>query len=357
LTQIEELKDDLEHVFAYVSNRIGASVCGKITLMFNRPSNEPCHLRGTSVWPFPYIVIYADENTSREQILGVAAHEIGHQIQYQNFGPGGPVEDAILTEGLATWAAGFYWNTWQGASSFDDSVRSYLQDGRFIPLLEYDPWDQSGDCLARRDIAYTERASFIGYLIQYYGIDKLIALFETFKTVTFDSLPTAIVPREADYKAIYGKSFQELEAGWLRYLLAGSMPTPSLPPSLSETVEPGAGLMIIGAVMDASSSARIITLQEPVDSFSIGNIGGTGKSDIRGLNSGDGTRYPTRHTDSGLWSAGSDFPMLVWEDSAGKDYLVPGTPFFYVIHGEGVITSKGFANTLEQLKELVWSGK
>lgn len=241
LTQVEELKDDLERVFAYVSNRLGASVRGKIALTFSKPSSEACPLRGIA--GSLLITIYADESTSREQILSVAAHEIGHQIQYQNFGPGGPVDDAILTEGLATWAAGHYWNAWQGASSFDDSVRSYLQNGRFIPLLEYDPWDQSGDCLARRDIAYTERASFIGYLIQYYGIDKLIALFETFKAVTFDTLPTALIPQEADYKAIYGKSFQELEVDWLRYLLAGSRPTPSLTLSPTETTQLGAGLM------------------------------------------------------------------------------------------------------------------
>lgn len=219
-TQVEELKDEIERVFVYVSNRLGASIRDKIALTFNRPSNEPCPLRGTSIWPFPHIVIYADESTSREQILGVAAHEIGHQIQYQNFGPGGPVDDAILTEGLATWAADHYWNAWQGASSFDDSVRSYLQDGRFIPLSEYDPRYQGEDCLVRRDIAYTERASFVGYLIQCYGMDKLIALFGTFEAVTFDTLPTAIVPQEADYEAVYGKPFQELEADWLRYLLA-----------------------------------------------------------------------------------------------------------------------------------------
>ena len=52
-----------------------------------------------------------------------------------------------------------------------------------------------------------------------------------------------------------------------------------------------------------------------------------------------------------------DFPILMWEESVAGDYLVPGTPFFYVIDGEGVIINKGFANTLEQLKELVQVGK
>ncbi len=218
LTQVKELKDEIERVFAYVSDRLGASVRGKIALTFSRPPSEACPPRGMA--GLLSIIIYTDESTSREQILGVAAHEIGHLIQFQNFGPGGPVNDAILTEGLATWAAGYYWSAWQRASSFDDSVRSYLQDGRFIPLSEYDPWDQSGDCLARRDIAYTERASFVDYLIRHYGMEKLIALFETFEPPIFDPLTMAIILQETDYESVYGKSFQELEADWLGHLLA-----------------------------------------------------------------------------------------------------------------------------------------
>jgi methylamine dehydrogenase accessory protein MauD len=54
---------------------------------------------------------------------------------------------------------------------------------------------------------------------------------------------------------------------------------------------------------------------------------------------------------------GFGFPVLTWDDKVAQDYEVPGTPFFYVIDGEGVITSKGFANTLEQLKQLVKAGK
>jgi hypothetical protein len=36
-----------------------------------------------------------------------------------------------------------------------------------------------------------------------------------------------------------------------------------------------------------------------------------------------------------------------------KKYQVPGVPFFYVINGRGVVTAQGFANSLEQLEELV----
>jgi len=40
-----------------------------------------------------------------------------------------------------------------------------------------------------------------------------------------------------------------------------------------------------------------------------------------------------------------------------RDYQVPGTSFFYVIDGEGVIAKAGFAGTLEQLVALVADGK
>ena len=46
-------------------------------------------------------------------------------------------------------------------------------------------------------------------------------------------------------------------------------------------------------------------------------------------------------------------PVAGWEDALLADYRVPGTPFFYVIDGEGVIAGTGFANTSEQLEALV----
>ncbi|MCK4450291.1 MAG: hypothetical protein KAX26_06840, partial [Anaerolineae bacterium] len=47
-----------------------------------------------------------------------------------------------------------------------------------------------------------------------------------------------------------------------------------------------------------------------------------------------------------------DFPALTWDDGGFEDYQVPGTPFSYVIDGEGVIANAGLAGTLEQLEAL-----
>lgn len=53
---------------------------------------------------------------------------------------------------------------------------------------------------------------------------------------------------------------------------------------------------------------------------------------------------------------GFAFPVVAWEDAVAREYESPGTPFFYVIDGEGVITNAYFANTLEQLEALVEGG-
>jgi len=50
---------------------------------------------------------------------------------------------------------------------------------------------------------------------------------------------------------------------------------------------------------------------------------------------------------------GFGFPVLMGNDKVAQDYQVPGTPFFYVIDGKGIIANAGFASTLEQLEALV----
>lgn len=46
------------------------------------------------------------------------------------------------------------------------------------------------------------------------------------------------------------------------------------------------------------------------------------------------------------------FPVLLWEEEMAEAYRVSSTPFFYVVDPQGVIVSKGVANTLERLESL-----
>jgi peroxiredoxin len=50
---------------------------------------------------------------------------------------------------------------------------------------------------------------------------------------------------------------------------------------------------------------------------------------------------------------GFSFPVLEWNDSVAGEYQVPGTPFYYVIDGEGLIANAGFAGSAEELDLLV----
>lgn len=50
---------------------------------------------------------------------------------------------------------------------------------------------------------------------------------------------------------------------------------------------------------------------------------------------------------------GFAFPVLTWDDAVAQNYQAPGTPFCYVVDGEGMIANAGFANTLEALEALV----
>ena len=77
-----------------------------------------------------------------------------------------------------------------------------------------------------RDTLYTEYASFVGFLIDTYGLERFEELADTIATVAIAIRPGPPTPTPAqasrpstpDYQAVYGRSFEELEQEWLRQL-------------------------------------------------------------------------------------------------------------------------------------------
>src|SRR5690606_37397195 len=102
-----------------------------------------------------------------DDLLGVLAHEVGHLFEVMTLGGNG---QSLLSEGLASWAAGRYWIGMLGLASLRDAAAHYLETGMYIPLpqtldelhLIYPrPDTTSGEeCVARRDIVYTQWAAF-----------------------------------------------------------------------------------------------------------------------------------------------------------------------------------------------------
>jgi hypothetical protein len=202
-----------EQIYGDVSERIDTSLSTKIIVAFLKPLTGNCVPRGITYHEQePMILIFADQDTGREQVLAAFAHELGHAFLHQKFEGSG---DVALNEGLATWAAGNYWEVWKGMS-FDDSVRLYINNGTYLPLFQnYDlsqAYEDTPGCLTRRDTLLTELASFMDYLIRIFGIEKMDELFKV-QEPELTRAQYVIYP--PDYKGVYGFEFNQLEIAWL----------------------------------------------------------------------------------------------------------------------------------------------
>ena len=209
-----QLKSEL--VFRHISRQLNLPYDGqiKVTFLPPMPANGTCVVRGLANFDRqgnPQTTIFADENTSQEYLLGVLAHEVGHNIFMHNF----DVEHTELNEGIATWASRRYWSIWQESPSLEENVVTYIEDDTYVPLsIGLDNRAYSGaTCLVHRDIVYTEWASFVGYLIDQYGMDKFIELALTETVIIDEDYVTESL--QPDYYVVYGLSLDELEKMWL----------------------------------------------------------------------------------------------------------------------------------------------
>ena len=212
--EIEWWQQESVSVYQYVSERLNMTLDSQVLVTFTDPQAGNCPPRGTTFHEQQsIIVIFAGEDTSHEQILATLAHELGHvfiQKKFEN------LTDMALIEGLATWSAGDYWTAWKG-SDFDASVKTYLNNGTYLPLFSnydleaaYD--NQSPDCITNRDILLTEIASFIDFLLQNYGTENFSRLAEMTQPETINNQKVIYPP---DYPEAFGLELNQLEYRWL----------------------------------------------------------------------------------------------------------------------------------------------
>jgi hypothetical protein len=195
-----------EEIYAYVAARTGLHVATPIQVVIQTQAASDCAARGITYRDGGRISVFVTPDTSTGQLRMVLAHETTHVLHLPY-----AADDITLLEGFANWASLRYWSDWQGLSSFDDAVRTYLVEGRYVPVD-----DPPADCtIAGRDVIYNERASFVGFLIERYGMDQFLAVSRT-------TVPTqrANIPYIADYERIYGKSLEALLDEWLAAMRA-----------------------------------------------------------------------------------------------------------------------------------------
>jgi hypothetical protein len=218
---IEWWQQESKSVYEYVSERFNTALSDKVIVTFVPSKTGNCAPRGTTFHEQQsIIVIFASKDTSKEQILATLAHELGHVFihkKYEN------LTDLALTEGLATWSAGDYWKAWKGFG-FNSSVKTYVNTGTYLPLfsnydmkLAYD--DNSSECITHRDILLTEIASFIDYLSQNYGAEKLSKLLDMKQPELVNNQRVVYPP---NFKDAFGLELNQLEYIWLKTLVQPS---------------------------------------------------------------------------------------------------------------------------------------
>lgn len=214
-------QEESRQVYEYVSKRLDATISQKAIVTFVPPKSGNCAPRGTTFHEQqPVILVFANQDTTKEQILAVLAHELGHVLIHKKYAN---LSDLALTEGMATWAAGDYWKAWKGVD-FDSTARSFIENDTYLPLFQnyylekaYD--ERSPDCITHRDILLTELASFLDYLIQNYGTKRLSSLFDMQQPELKNDQRVVYPP---GFKDIYGLEFNQLEYQWLKSLLQPS---------------------------------------------------------------------------------------------------------------------------------------
>lgn len=230
---MEELGPLAEDGFDYVSARLGATFDGSIDVIFRPPPGTACPPRGMALgYPpeelqdAPLIYIFAGRDTDRDQIAGVLAHEVAHILHARALEQG-LSRSSALNEGFAHWLSADYVYAWYDTPSYDALVRGYLDAGIYLPLREHyelrsiypDSEDSGLDddaCLRRRDQLYSQWASFVGFLIETYGMERFLALMDSPEAAAADD---ARVIHPPDYRGVYGLALNQLEVVWLRRLL------------------------------------------------------------------------------------------------------------------------------------------
>jgi hypothetical protein len=134
----------------------------------------------------------------------IFVHELTHALMEPQYTAR---TNSFLSEGLAV-ATGREFE-WGVPLIFDDDIYIYevLRTGQLIPLTEMRLGISASQYDATTGLRYAEAGSFVRYLIDTYGTEKFLMLFES----------------GDDFKGVYNLPFAQLENDWLQSLRVGNL--------------------------------------------------------------------------------------------------------------------------------------
>ena len=149
------------------------------------------------------LVSYLARNYTGVETWSYFTHEGTHALAQDLLqqGEGGP--DGVLVEGLAVWATDGHYR--QEPIDVRAAVTAASED--YIPLADL----RAGPFYDfQHEISYIEAASFVKFLVENYGLDRLKELY--------GRATGEAAQDEALVKELYGQSYADLETAWLDYL-------------------------------------------------------------------------------------------------------------------------------------------
>ena len=158
------------------------------------------------------LISYLDRNYTAIETWSYFTHEGTHALAQDLLEPkeegGGP--DGVLVEGLAVWASDGHYRR----EPIDDWASVVAASGEYIPLAEL----RAGPFYDfQHETSYLEAASFVKFLVERYGLDRLKELY--------GHATGEAEHDEALVQRLYGKGYDLLGDEWLDYLTSLN-PTP-----------------------------------------------------------------------------------------------------------------------------------
>lgn len=201
--QIAGLADRVEQLLRDDEAWFGTRLTRRISIGFYRPAAAQIKgVRGMAFTDQARAEVYFAEGEDLNRAFVIAAHEIGHHLEEERYGPTAQKRaDTILHEGLATWITGKRWVNMYGASTWKERGRQLRDQGIPLRLLTAEQYGANN--------AYEMWASFTQYLILRYGWEKFNALYAS---------GSGRAPGSADYQGVLGKSLNDLAGEWRAWL-------------------------------------------------------------------------------------------------------------------------------------------
>jgi hypothetical protein len=198
--QHAQLAAEVRQAYDYVSAQFHVRSAARFKAAF--AIDEQCGLHGLTRADEHIAQVFTCNDIPRSRAVAIMAHELAHQLEFEQYGEAHLAADQILVEGMATWAAGEYW-----LGEYPD-FRSYARDLRSAGDRPPLATDIGIEDVANMNRLYPQWASFVEFLITRYSREKFDQLY----------LTGHVSAGSADYMGVYGKSLDLLEQEWQSWL-------------------------------------------------------------------------------------------------------------------------------------------